>query len=167
MELTHSTPDVAEAVRELVADGMVVGVGTVRTPAQVEEAAAAGASFVVSFYRPPGFLAAARDCGVLAVPGALTPQEVGLALDEGAQMLKLFSARLLTPAYLGDLKAVVGPVPLVVSGGVPADAEGVRTWLEAGAAWVAIGGQLGLCSEQGADAVRERASALTSAVSSL
>lgn len=160
VELTYSTPGVLEAVRALSEAGMDVGVGTVRTTAQVQDAVAAGASFVVSFYRPAGFLAAAAEAGVLAIPGALTPQEVSDALDDGAQAVKVFPARLVPPAYLSDLRAVLGPVPILATGGIAADRAGIEPWLAAGAWCVGVGGQLGTVANDGADLVTQRAAAL-------
>ena len=160
VELTYSTPGVLEAVTELVADGLVVGVGTVRTPDQVSEAVGAGASFVVSFHRPAGFLEAAAESGVLAIPGALTPHEVAAAVDDGARAVKMFPARLVTPAYLADLRAVLGPVPLMVTGGIPATREGLEAWLVAGAMCVGVGSQLGSAAVDGAEEITGRAAAL-------
>ena len=64
VELTTSTPDVEEAIRPLVSDGLVVGVGTIRAAADVPRFVAAGASFVVSFSNPPGLFAPATAAGV-------------------------------------------------------------------------------------------------------
>lgn len=160
VELTYSTPGVLEAVRALTEAGMHVGVGTVRTTAQVHDAVEAGASFVVSFYRPRGFLAAAAEAGALAIPGALTPQEICDALDEGARAVKVFPARLVPPAYLSDLRAVLGPVPILATGGIAADPAGIQPWLDAGAWCVGVGGQLGTVARDGADVVTQRAAAL-------
>lgn len=143
VELTYSTPGVLEAVAELSAAGIRVGVGTVRTPQQVTDAVEAGASFVVSFHRPNGFLHAAAEAGVLAIPGALTPHEVAAAVDEGADAVKVFPARLVTPSYLGDLRAVLGEVPLLVTGGIDARRSAIQPWLDAGAWCVGLGSQLG------------------------
>jgi Entner-Doudoroff aldolase len=164
VELTFSTPDVSEAVRRLVDEGRYVGVGTVRTAAQVAAAAAAGASFVVSFHRPEVFVGAALDAGIVPIPGALTPHEVASALDAGAPAVKLFPARLITPAYLGDLRTVLGDVALLVTGGIPAEPGAARAWLDAGAWCVGIGSQLGTVAVDGADEVSRRAAALTGAL---
>lgn len=161
VELTYSTPGVLEAVAELTAAGMRIGVGTVRTPHQVSDAVGAGASFVVSFHRPIGFLAAAAESGVLAIPGALTPHEVAAALDEGAQAVKVFPARLVPPSYLGDLRAVLGDVPLLVTGGIDAERAAIKPWLDAGAWCVGIGSQLGSALRDGPAEVSRRVAALT------
>lgn len=56
VELTQSTPDVLVAVRRLASRGVCVGLGTVRHADEIAPAADAGASFVVSFAHPPGFV---------------------------------------------------------------------------------------------------------------
>lgn len=165
VELTWSTPGVLDAVRTLVADGLVVGLGTLRTPRQVAQAAEAGAAYVVSFHLPTGFVEAAHEHGLPAVPGALTPHEVAAAVDAGADAVKVFPARLVVPGYLRDLRAVLGEVDLLVTGGVAPQAEDVRTWLDAGARCVGIGGQLGTASADGAAAVQQRAAALCAGLS--
>lgn len=160
VELTYSTPGVLDAVAELASAGMRVGVGTIRTPQQVSDAFEAGATFVVSFHRPVGFLDAAAEVGVLAIPGALTPHEVAAAVDEGAQAIKVFPARLVTPSYLGDLRAVLGSVPLLVTGGIDARRSAIQPWLDAGAWCVGIGSQVGSARKDGPAEVSRRVIAL-------
>ena len=69
VELTMSTPGVETAIGPLVVDGLVVAVGTVRDAEEVPRLAEAGASLVVSFWNPPGFVAAASAAGIPAIPG--------------------------------------------------------------------------------------------------
>jgi 2-dehydro-3-deoxyphosphogluconate aldolase/(4S)-4-hydroxy-2-oxoglutarate aldolase len=157
IELTHSTPDVEIAIRELSRDGVTVGVGTVTSAAQVEPAIAAGAAFVVSFTAPEGMVQAARALGVPAIPGALTPTEVADCLAQGAPAVKLFPARGLAPAYLRDLRAVMPQLRAIVTGGLRASAEDVVPWLEAGALAVGLGGDIGTAVADGAEEVERRA----------
>jgi 2-dehydro-3-deoxyphosphogluconate aldolase / (4S)-4-hydroxy-2-oxoglutarate aldolase len=149
VELTMTTPDVLTAARELVAEGMTVGIGTVSEAAQVEAAVAAGARFVVSYGQPPGYVEAARACGVPCIAGALTPDEVRRALAAGADVVKVFPASLVSPQYLRDLRSVMPSVPLMPSGGISPQAPLVRSWLDHGALAVSIGSAL--ASERGAE----------------
>jgi 2-dehydro-3-deoxyphosphogluconate aldolase / (4S)-4-hydroxy-2-oxoglutarate aldolase len=142
VELTLTTPDVLAAVRELVAEGMTVGLGTVSESGQVEAAVGAGARFVVSYAQPPGYVEAAQACGVPCIAGALTPDEVRRAHAAGADAVKIFPASLVSPRYLRDLRSVMPSVRLVPSGGIAPEAEVVRGWLEHGALAVAIGSAL-------------------------
>jgi 2-dehydro-3-deoxyphosphogluconate aldolase/(4S)-4-hydroxy-2-oxoglutarate aldolase len=163
IELTHSTPDVESAVRELAGEGLTVGVGTVTGAAQVEPAVAAGAAFVVSFAAPAGMVQAARSLGVPAIPGALTPTEVAACLAQGAPAVKLFPARGLDPAYLRHLLAVMPQLRAIVTGGLRARAEDIVPWLQAGALAVGLGGDLGTAGADGAEEVERRARAALAA----
>jgi 2-dehydro-3-deoxyphosphogluconate aldolase/(4S)-4-hydroxy-2-oxoglutarate aldolase len=163
VELTHSTPNVEAAVRALADEQVVIGVGTITSAAQVEAAVTAGAGFVVSFTAPAGMVAAARSLGVPAIPGALTPTEVAGCLQSGAAAVKLFPARGLAPAYLRDLRAVLGDFPAIVTGGLQASAASIVPWLQAGALAVGLGGDLGTVAADGAQEVQRRARAALAA----
>jgi 2-dehydro-3-deoxyphosphogluconate aldolase/(4S)-4-hydroxy-2-oxoglutarate aldolase len=139
VELTRSVPDVDDAVRELGDDGLVLGVGTITDAAEVQAAADAGARFVVSFARPAGFLERAAELGLEAIPGGLTPTELADCAQAGARVIKLFPARLATPEYVRDLRAVLPGVELLVTGGVGAEGGHAAAWLGAGALAVGVG----------------------------
>ena len=108
VELTYSIPGVEEALRELAGNhDFIVGMGTVTTASQVQSSVALGARFLVSYGFDHEVVASAVELGVPIVPGALTPSEVAGCLRAGAAAVKLFPARLIEPAYLGDLAAVM------------------------------------------------------------
>jgi 2-dehydro-3-deoxyphosphogluconate aldolase/(4S)-4-hydroxy-2-oxoglutarate aldolase len=93
VEVTFRTPAAPDVVRILAERGdILVGAGTVLTPAQVDTAVDAGAAFVVS----PGLSRAVVDrCferDVLAVPGAVTATEIQAALEFGLDTVKFFPA---------------------------------------------------------------------------
>jgi 2-dehydro-3-deoxyphosphogluconate aldolase / (4S)-4-hydroxy-2-oxoglutarate aldolase len=161
VEVTMSTPGVEAAIAPLVADGLLVAVGTVRNAADVPRLADAGASLVVSFWRPPGFVAAAGAAGIPAIPGAFTPQELAEALGEGAAAVKLFPASLAEPAYLLALKPLLPELKLLVTGGI--EPEGVRPWLDAGALAVGLGSKVGTAASVGAEEVERRCRAALAA----
>lgn len=161
VELTMTTPGVFDVARSLVDRGVVVGIGTVTDPASVASAAAAGASFVVSFCRPDGFLPAAQECGLLAIPGVLTPQECFTARSEGARWVKIFPVGLVGPSYLDDLAPVLPTLQFMVSGGIGVTDQQLRPWHLAGAGLVAVGRELGTVGTVGAAEVTARAAELT------
>jgi 2-dehydro-3-deoxyphosphogluconate aldolase/(4S)-4-hydroxy-2-oxoglutarate aldolase len=154
VELTMSTPGVEAAIRPLVDDGLLVAVGTVRDASDVERLAAAGVSLVVSFWNPPGFVAAATAAGVPAIPGGFTPSELAAAQADGAAALKLFPAFLAGPSYLSALRPLLSEARVLVTGGIEPD--GVRPWLDAGALAVGLGGGLGTAAMVGAAEVERR-----------
>ena len=130
-----------EAVCERARDvGRSAGAGTVLTPGQVRDAAAAGAAFAVAPGLDPDTVAAARDRRLPYLPGVATPSEVQQALALGCRTLKLFPASTLGTEWL---RSLAGPFPearFVAVGGI--DAESAPDWLEAGALAVGVGSAL-------------------------
>lgn len=143
LEITMDSPRASEAIAALAAalPAVTVGAGTVRSPAEVEEVAAAGARFVVSPVLSLPVLEAGRRLGVPVVPGAATPSEIWSALAAGAAAVKVFPARELGgPDYLQAIQAPLGDPPLIPTGGV--DASNLRAYLDAGALAVGLGGSV-------------------------
>lgn len=163
VELTTSIPDVLTGVEALVREGLVVGLGTVRDAATIEAAADAGASFVVSYCHPQGFMDVTRERDVLGIPGAFTPQELQAAADAGARLAKLFPAWQSSPRLIKDLAPLLPDLELLPTGGLDAKAAGA--WLAAGAAAVGVGSSLVTAAGDGADGVEERVRLLISAIS--
>lgn len=161
VEITLDTPGALDVISRLASDGITVGAGTVMRAEDVGPAAEAGASFVVSPLRPDGFVAAARAAGVEAIPAALTPSELGAALAEGPDAVKLFPAGPVGTQFLRQLRAIWPDAQILPSGGIGAEAAEIASWLEAGALAVAIGGSLGAARDQAsAGAYAERVSRL-------
>lgn len=156
VELTMSTPNVFDAAATLVDDGAIVGIGTIEDPDDIERAADAGASFVVSYTNPAGFLEAADRHGLASIPGAFTPTEVGIAVRGGASAVKIYPGRLSSPQYITDLRAVLGPFDVMISGGIEPTTAGLGPWVRSGAFAIGCGTSLGTVANDGADVVEER-----------
>jgi 2-dehydro-3-deoxyphosphogluconate aldolase/(4S)-4-hydroxy-2-oxoglutarate aldolase len=75
--------------------------------------------------------------GIAAIPGALSPQEILDAREEGADAIKLFPARAVQPAHITDLLAVMPDLRLFATGGIAPSPQEVARWLHAGA--IALG----------------------------
>jgi len=128
------------ATRRAVGDAGQIGVGTVLAPDAAEAAIAAGAQFVVTPAMRPNVIATCRALGTPILCGALTPTEALAAHEAGADMVKIFPARLGGPQYIRDILAPLPQLRLVPTGGV--SAENARAFIDAGAAAVGIGGNL-------------------------
>ncbi|MEV0637811.1 bifunctional 4-hydroxy-2-oxoglutarate aldolase/2-dehydro-3-deoxy-phosphogluconate aldolase [Streptomyces sp. NPDC050619] len=138
IEFTRTTPGLATHLRRAVARGADgIGAGTVMTAEQAEELIDAGARYLVTPGCRPDVAKAASAAGVPVVMGALSPTEVGLALDLGADAVKIFPARAFGPRYFQDLAGPFPDAPLVASGGV--DADNAADFLKAGARAVCAG----------------------------
>ena len=94
IEVTLRTPAALDAIRAIAAEveGAVVGVGTVLTPQDLENARQAGARFAVSPGVSPKLLAAADDSDLPLLPGVATASEAMSLLERGYRHLKFFPA---------------------------------------------------------------------------
>jgi 2-dehydro-3-deoxyphosphogluconate aldolase/(4S)-4-hydroxy-2-oxoglutarate aldolase len=143
IELTWTTPEAATGLataREEHGPELLLGAGTLRSTADVEEAVAAGADFVVSPHFEPELCAAMVASGRPALPGVLTPTEVAAALDAGANAVKLFPSSL---GGISHMRALWGPFPglaVVPTGGI--GRHNAADWLAAGALAVGVGSEL-------------------------
>lgn len=141
VEVPLNSPQPLDSIARLArsfGDRMLVGAGTVMTPAQVAETAAAGARLIVTPHADAAITRAAKQHGQLAVPGFFTPAEGFAMLAAGADALKLFPAEAASPAMLRALRAVFPAGTMVLPvGGI--DAAGMAGWRAAGAAGFGIG----------------------------
>jgi 2-dehydro-3-deoxyphosphogluconate aldolase/(4S)-4-hydroxy-2-oxoglutarate aldolase len=143
IELTLNTPGALDALTGFAASHKQVawGAGTVLSADGVRSAAAAGARFAIAPDVNPAVAKACATQGIAWIPGAATPTEIALAWSLGAAAVKVFPARSLGgPDYLREVRAPLGFIPLVPTGGVALDA--VADYLAAGALAVGLGGAL-------------------------
>ena len=139
-----NAPEPYESIRirrgTLPAD-CLIGAGTVLTPAQVEQVKAAGGQVVVMPHSDAKVLRAAKAAGLYLSPGVATPTEAFAALDEGADVLKLFPAEQMGPAVIKAWLAVVpaGTLLLPVGGITP---DNMQVFIDAGAKGFGLGSGL-------------------------
>lgn len=109
MELTLRTPIALEAAKRIRAElpDMTVGIGTILTKEQVEEAHAVGATFGVSPGVNPEVMRHAHEVGLPFSPGVMTPTDIDIAIREGARLLKFFPAG--SSGGLAHLKNIAAP----------------------------------------------------------
>jgi len=144
IEITYSTPNAAEVVKNLdekFGERILLGMGTLTEPRQVAEATQAGARFLVSPHLDESLAQAMTSTGLLVMIGALTPTEVMRAHQLGSDIVKLFPGSLGGPAYLKALRGPFPHIPMMPTGGVSQD--NIAEWLAAGA--VAVGAGSNLC----------------------
>jgi 2-dehydro-3-deoxyphosphogluconate aldolase/(4S)-4-hydroxy-2-oxoglutarate aldolase len=143
VEITMSVPDaldVLRRVRQSLGDRLLLGAGTILDAETARAALLAGAEYIVA---PTLNLDVVRLCqryDKLVMPGAFTPTEILTAWEAGADIVKVFPADVVGPAFF---KALRGPLPqirLMPTGGV--DLSTAAAFLEAGACCLGVGGQL-------------------------
>jgi len=143
VEVTLNSPGALATIAALAQQfgtQMAIGAGTVLRPAEVEQAATAGAQFIVSPNRNVEVIATTKRLGLVSVPGCFTPSEIVEALDAGADAIKIFPANTLGPGYVKAVRAPLNNVRLVPTGGVTP--EKAREYFAAGAWAVGIGAVL-------------------------
>lgn len=129
------------ALRQRFGDDLLIGAGTIRRVAHVDEALALGAQFIVSPNFDPASVARSQTANVLHLPGVATPTEAETAFAAGCAMLKLFPADVLGgPTYLKAIRAPLDDIAFVPTGGIEPGNAGL--YRRAGAAALGLGGSL-------------------------
>lgn len=162
VEVPLNSPDPLESIRRMAqafGEKLLIGAGTVLTVHDVRDVADAGGKLIVSPNTNAAVIAETKRLGLRSVPGVLTPTECFVALDLGADALKLFNAGTVGPETLRAYRAVLPRDTVVYAvGGVTL--ENAREWVEAGAAGYGLGSNVykpGMTIE----AIKDRAAAFT------
>jgi 2-dehydro-3-deoxyphosphogluconate aldolase/(4S)-4-hydroxy-2-oxoglutarate aldolase len=124
VELTLRTRFGLDAVAAMkrAAPNLIVGMGTVRTPHDVQKSVDAGAEFIVTPGSTPALLQAIAESGLPALPAAATASEAMVAQSFGFDALKFFPAE--RSGGVAWLKDIAGPLPDIQwcpSGGIGID----------------------------------------------
>jgi 2-dehydro-3-deoxyphosphogluconate aldolase/(4S)-4-hydroxy-2-oxoglutarate aldolase len=144
LEVPIGTPGAVDSLRAAVrageARGLIVGAGTVITPAQVHAAADAGARYTVAPGLDLSVLAASVAAGLPHLPGVGSATEVQRAYLAGCTWLKVFPAKALGAAWVSAVKGPFPDVRFVATGGLKV--SDVEPFLNAGTTVVALGAAL-------------------------
>jgi 2-dehydro-3-deoxyphosphogalactonate aldolase len=164
IEVPLNSPEPLASIGQLAAacsERALIGAGTVLRPEQVGQVAAAGGRLIVMPHGDPAVIRAAKQRGLLCVPGVATPTEAFAALDAGADALKLFPAEALPPEVVKAWRAVLPPeVWLLPVGGIAP--QTMAPYLAAGANGFGLGSALyRACTPTAEVAERARAFAET------
>ncbi|EGR1465631.1 bifunctional 4-hydroxy-2-oxoglutarate aldolase/2-dehydro-3-deoxy-phosphogluconate aldolase [Vibrio cholerae] len=119
-EVTFRTAAAAESIRIMreAYPELLIGAGTVLTTAQVDEAIAAGADFIVSPGLNPTTVKYCQQRNIAIIPGVNNPSLVEQAMEMGLRTLKFFPAE--PSGGIAMLKALsaVYPVSFMPTGGI-------------------------------------------------
>src|SRR5438132_2598065 len=143
VEITMSVPDaldVLRRVRQALGDRVLLGAGTILDAETARAALLAGAEYIVSPTLNLDVIRLCRRYDKLVMPGALTPTEILAAWEAGADIVKVFPAEVVGPAFFKAVRAPLPQVRLMPTGGV--NLETAADFLKAGACCLGIGGQL-------------------------
>jgi 2-dehydro-3-deoxyphosphogluconate aldolase/(4S)-4-hydroxy-2-oxoglutarate aldolase len=143
VEITMTVPDALDVLRQVrraLGDRIVLGAGTVLDPETARAVLLAGAEFIVAPVVNLDVIRLCRRYDKPVMPGAFTPTEVLAAWEAGADVVKVFPAEVLGPAFFKALRGPLPQVKLMPTGGV--DLTTAADFLRAGACCLGVGGQL-------------------------
>ncbi|WP_428375716.1 2-dehydro-3-deoxy-6-phosphogalactonate aldolase [Lichenicoccus sp.] len=164
LEVPLNSQHPLESIRllaERYGETCLIGAGTVMTPSQVAEIGAVGGRLIVMPHGDAEVIRAAKQAGMVCMPGIATPTEGFAALKAGADALKLFPAELVGPNVLRAMRAVFPKQTLFLPvGGVTP--ENLAEFVRAGADGFGLGSGLYAPGRSAAD-VRRRADAYVNA----
>lgn len=147
LEFTLTNPDAPKWLRRLLIEDKrfengeaCIGVGSVRNVEEARLVLDAGAQFVVTPITSVKVIEVCVERKVPIASGAFTPTEIATAWDAGANIVKVFPARVLGPGYIRDVLAPLPYIQLMPTGGI--DASNAGDYLRSGAIAVGVGGQL-------------------------
>ncbi len=162
VEVPLNSPEPLKSIEILakhLADDCIVGAGTVLTVEDVNSVTSAGGQFIVAPNLNRKVGDAAKENGLTWCPGVLTPSEAFEAVDQGADLLKIFPAELVSPAGVAALRAVLPPrVLIAVVGGITP--QGMEDYVAAGSNGFGLGSSLYKAGMSPSE-VKERATRFT------
>lgn len=122
--------------------GLILGIGTIKTPQDATAFIEAGADFLIS----PCFDASVADVAYLQktlwIPGCMTPTEIHIAHKAGALLIKLFPGNVLGPGFVEAVKSLFTEIDFIVTGGVEPTEQNISAWFKAGVVGVGLGSKL-------------------------
>lgn len=143
-EITFRSAAAGESIRRIRAafPDVILCAGTVLTIAQVDEAVAAGADFIISPGFNPTTVNYCIDNGIKIIPGINNPSQIEQALELGIKVVKFFPAE--ASGGVNMVKALVGPysqIKLMPTGGIKPsnvmDYLAVPQVVACGGSWIA------------------------------
>jgi 2-dehydro-3-deoxyphosphogalactonate aldolase len=168
VEVPLNSPQALQSIERLAkkfGPAVLVGAGTVTSAAEVLAVAEAGGELIVTPYARGAIVKQAKQSGLAAMPGALSPTEIVEMADCGADAVKIFPAEMAPPAVVKALRAVLpARLPLVPVGGV--DGENMAAYWQAGASGFGLGSALYRRGDS-ADTVARNAAALVACLQAL
>jgi 2-dehydro-3-deoxyphosphogluconate aldolase/(4S)-4-hydroxy-2-oxoglutarate aldolase len=130
-----------KAVDESIPD-LLLGIGTIKSKQQAKDYINAGADFVIAPSVNVEVGEIVNAAGLLWIPGCMTPTEIATAENAGAEIVKIFPGNLLGPSYISAIKDLFPQLRFVVTGGVEAEENNLRSWFKSGVVGIGMGSKL-------------------------
>ncbi|CAM9981454.1 unnamed protein product [Scytosiphon promiscuus] len=141
LSVTADTPEFSTIIQSISRQGLpnlILGASSVTTATQVDTACGCDAAFISSTCCDPEVVRHVKDMGMVSVPGVSSPAEAALALQAGADILKVFPSKSVSTKDFREIVDSVPPtIPVLISGGV--EPEQVGAYATSGASGFAVG----------------------------
>jgi 2-dehydro-3-deoxyphosphogluconate aldolase/(4S)-4-hydroxy-2-oxoglutarate aldolase len=121
---------------------LYLGIGTIKNVSEAETFIDAGADFIVSPIVNGEVAKAAQKHKLLWIPGCMTPTEIYAAQKHGAELIKIFPANILGPAFVSSIKELFPGQLFIPTGGVDLTPGNITAWFHAGVSAVGMGSKL-------------------------
>lgn len=171
LEITMNNPKplkMIEEVKSIVEDNeVVVGAGTVLDPESARAAIIAGAEFVFSPNLNLKVIELCKRYDKLVIPGVLTPTEIVNAWEKGADLVKIFPAKILGPEFIKSIMGPLNYIKIIPTGGINLD--NAAEYIRAGAFALGVGGGLlskDILENEDYKALKDKAMAFKKAIKS-
>lgn len=135
--------DTVQSIKALCSafgDKLCVGAGTVMSIEQVQAAYDAGAKYIISPHTDADIIKKTKSLGIVSIPGALTPSEIVMAHNAGADFVKLFPAGNFGLEYIKAVMSPINHISMLAVGGV--DEKNIKDFLKIGLKGVGVGSNI-------------------------
>ncbi|MDP9077475.1 MAG: bifunctional 4-hydroxy-2-oxoglutarate aldolase/2-dehydro-3-deoxy-phosphogluconate aldolase [Bacteroidota bacterium] len=121
---------------------LFLGIGTVKNVSEAEAFIDLGADFIVAPIINPEVAKVAHKHKLLWIPGCMTPTEIYSAQKHGAELIKIFPANIVGPAFISSVRELFPGQLFMPTGGVELTAKNISSWYHAGVCAVGMGSKL-------------------------
>ena len=157
MEITLNSDNALNSIEELkkrYGEDISLGAGTVVEVDDVLRVKDLGAEFIISPNVDVGVIKKTKELGLLSIPGAFTPSELFVAHKSGADMIKIFPAKILGLSYVKHLKGPFPDISFMATGGI--DEINANDYIESGYEALGIGSSLTTIANGNMDNFRKK-----------
>ncbi|CEJ68940.1 KHG/KDPG aldolase [Chryseobacterium oranimense G311] len=122
--------------------GLLLGIGTVKNIQEMDDYAHAKAGFIITPVISEVLVKHALEKNILLIPGCFTPSDINIAYQNGLKLVKIFPADALGKNYIKSVQPVFPGMNFMPTGGINAETEDIREWLNGGAIAAGLGSSL-------------------------
>jgi 2-dehydro-3-deoxyphosphogluconate aldolase/(4S)-4-hydroxy-2-oxoglutarate aldolase len=123
-------------------EGLLLGIGTIKTEEDAQAFIDAGADFIVCPTIHAGVGQLVQKAGLFWIPGCMTPTEIAAAESAGANMVKIFPGNILGAGYISAIKDLFPSMSFMPTGGVELEESNLNAWFASGVVAVGMGSKL-------------------------